>query len=299
MKHKTIIPSLTHSAELNENIPFQKTPFYVPDSAEKWESSVPRRAGISSFGAGGANAHVILEEFADEAISPLEAEEPEQLLFVFSAKNADRLTEYAKRAKEHIATRDYPLETLRNTAFTLQTGREEMPHRLAVIASTRDELLKRLTDYTLGNAMDHIFTSGKDTTEAKRMNKAEIEEATANRDLLKIAEYWVGGNGVDWPSLYKDVTLRRVSAPGYPFAKELCRIDAQNTGSRRMNGNNDLHPYISCNISDFKAQKFLINVSDTDLYIKTKYQDKEMFPFLSQIEMARVRRSNGFRESDY
>lgn len=86
MKHKTIVPSLTHSAELNENIPFQKTPFYVPDSAEKWESSVPRRAGISSFGAGGANAHVILEEFADEAISPLAAEEPEQLLFVFSAK---------------------------------------------------------------------------------------------------------------------------------------------------------------------------------------------------------------------
>ncbi len=55
-----------------------------------------------------------------------------------------------------------------------------------------------------------------------------------------------------------------------------------------MNVNNDLHPYISCNISDFKAQKFLINVSDTDLYIKTKYQDKEMFPFLSQIEMARA-----------
>ncbi|QGH56385.1 SDR family NAD(P)-dependent oxidoreductase [Bacillus velezensis] len=288
MKHKTIVPSLTHSAELNENIPFQKTPFYVPDSAEKWESSVPRRAGISSFGAGGANAHVILEEFADEAISPLAAEEPEQLLFVFSAKNADRLAEYAKRAKEHIAARDYPLETLRNTAFTLQTGREEMPHRLAVIASTRDELLKGLTDYTLGNATDHIFTSGKDTTEAQRMNKAEIEEAAANRDLLKIAEYWVGGNGVDWPSLYKDATLRRVSAPGYPFAKELCRIDAQNMGSRRMNVNNDLHPYISCNISDFKAQKFLINVSDTGLYIKTKYQDKEMFPFLSQIEMARA-----------
>ena len=105
---------------------------------------------------------------------------------------------------------------------------------------------------------------------------------------MKIAEYWVAGNGVDWPSLYKGATLRRVSAPGYPFAKELCRIDAQNTGSRRMNGNNDLHPYISCNISDFKAQKFLINVSDTDLYIKTKYQDKEMFPFLSQIEMARA-----------
>ncbi|MDJ1631766.1 ketoacyl-synthetase C-terminal extension domain-containing protein [Bacillus velezensis] len=85
MKHKTIVPSLTHSAELNENIPFQKH-LLCTGQCRKWESSVPRRAGISSFGAGGANAHVILEEFADEAISPLAAEEPEQLLFVFSAK---------------------------------------------------------------------------------------------------------------------------------------------------------------------------------------------------------------------
>ncbi len=33
------------------------------------------------------------------------------------------------------------------------------------------------------------------------MNKAEIEEAAANRDLVKIAEYWVAGNGVDWVTL--------------------------------------------------------------------------------------------------
>ena len=76
-----------------------KNTFYVPDSAEKWESSVPKRAGISSFGAGGANAHVILEEFADEAISPLAAEEPEQLLFVFLQKcrQAGRICKTRKR----------------------------------------------------------------------------------------------------------------------------------------------------------------------------------------------------------
>ena len=57
-----------------------------------------------------------------------------------------------------------------------------MPHRLAVIASTRDELLKGLTDYTRKREGSY-FTSGKDTTEAQRMNKAEIEEAAANRIL--------------------------------------------------------------------------------------------------------------------
>ncbi|UUZ86840.1 polyketide synthase [Paenibacillus sp. P26] len=74
MKHKMLVPSL-HSQELNPNIRFAKTPFVVQQLKE-WKRPVipvdgesreyPRTAGVSSFGAGGANAHVILEEFVLE-----------------------------------------------------------------------------------------------------------------------------------------------------------------------------------------------------------------------------------------
>ena len=66
MKHRQLAPSL-HADQLNSNITFEGTPFRVQRRLEEWRvagiDSSPRRAGISSFGAGGANAFVVIEEF--------------------------------------------------------------------------------------------------------------------------------------------------------------------------------------------------------------------------------------------
>ncbi|WP_123057284.1 amino acid adenylation domain-containing protein, partial [Desulfocucumis palustris] len=72
MKHKQLVPSL-HAKQPNPNINFDKTPFFVQYELTQWNQPVieingqsrsyPRRASISSFGAGGANAHVIIEEY--------------------------------------------------------------------------------------------------------------------------------------------------------------------------------------------------------------------------------------------
>ena len=64
LKHKQLVPSL-HSSILNPSIDFEKTPFKVQQELTDWESSndQPRLAGISSFGAGGTNAHVVVEEY--------------------------------------------------------------------------------------------------------------------------------------------------------------------------------------------------------------------------------------------
>ncbi len=76
MKHKRLAPSL-HSRTLNPNIDFPSTPFKVRQTLEEWKRPVinengvnkelPRTAGLSSFGAGGVNAHIVIEEYsADE-----------------------------------------------------------------------------------------------------------------------------------------------------------------------------------------------------------------------------------------
>ncbi|MBL1275960.1 MAG: SDR family NAD(P)-dependent oxidoreductase, partial [Ectothiorhodospiraceae bacterium] len=72
MKHRTLVPSL-HAEQENSNIRFQDTPFHVQREVTEWQrpkrgvageaGDYPRRAGISSFGAGGSNAHVIIEEY--------------------------------------------------------------------------------------------------------------------------------------------------------------------------------------------------------------------------------------------
>ncbi|MBN3526391.1 SDR family NAD(P)-dependent oxidoreductase [Paenibacillus apiarius] len=75
MKSGLLAPSL-HAAELNPHIDFANSPFYVQRELAAWKRPViehngikreyPRMAGVSSFGAGGANAHVILEEYLSE-----------------------------------------------------------------------------------------------------------------------------------------------------------------------------------------------------------------------------------------
>src|SRR6185437_13253305 len=64
IKHRQLSPSL-HADPTNPNIEFEQTPFYVQTALTEWKrpDTHPRRAGISSFGAGGANAHVIVEEY--------------------------------------------------------------------------------------------------------------------------------------------------------------------------------------------------------------------------------------------
>src|SRR5262249_61323339 len=103
MRHRHLVPSI-HTSELNPNINFARTPFYVQRELSAWEPVVlerhgethtyPRRAGISSFGVGGANAHLIVEEYEPPRQPRVVAPQEPQLL-VLSAANEERLRAYA------------------------------------------------------------------------------------------------------------------------------------------------------------------------------------------------------------
>ncbi|MFC5743984.1 ketoacyl-synthetase C-terminal extension domain-containing protein, partial [Dyella tabacisoli] len=95
LKHQQLAPSL-HSSVLNPNIDFAGTPFVVQQELAHWPQpmlegrELPRIAGISSFGAGGANAHVVIEEYITPVVSQA-ANGP--VLIVLSARHEDRLRE--------------------------------------------------------------------------------------------------------------------------------------------------------------------------------------------------------------
>jgi polyketide synthase PksN len=102
MKHKKLVPSL-HSKKLNPYINFEKTPFIVQQELTDWKRPVveingetkeyPRIAGISSFGAGGSNAHIIIEEHTglNNADNRIEITPRNPAMIVLSAKNEERL----------------------------------------------------------------------------------------------------------------------------------------------------------------------------------------------------------------
>ncbi|NED50824.1 SDR family oxidoreductase, partial [Micromonospora aurantiaca] len=92
LRHRALVPSL-HAGELNPHIDFAAVPLRVQRTLEPWTPppGVPRRAGVSAFGAGGTNAHVLVEEFA-----PAAAPAPDgPALVVLSAPTAGTLRAYA------------------------------------------------------------------------------------------------------------------------------------------------------------------------------------------------------------
>ncbi|APH35406.1 polyketide synthase [Bacillus subtilis] len=110
MKLKKLFPSI-HAETLNPNIDFKASPFYVQRSLQDWKKpklqengktvTVPRRAGISSFGAGGTNVHIIIEEYEETNVST-EHVENEPHIVLLSAKDNERLLEYAENMRDFI-----------------------------------------------------------------------------------------------------------------------------------------------------------------------------------------------------
>lgn len=229
-KYGQIAPSL-HSKQLNPNIEFSHTPFVVQQYLGEWKrpvidgQEVPRRAGLSSFGAGGSNAHMILEEY----IPRTEAQTPEAhppALIVLSAKNRERLQGKAEQLLTAIQERRYSEIDLIRIAYTLQTGREAMEERLGFIAESLEDLERKLNAF-IENKGDSLYLDRIDD------NKKALAVLSADEDTEKIIEawmskgkytklldLWVKGLSFDWGKLYGTQTPVRISLPTYPFAKE-------------------------------------------------------------------------------
>lgn len=128
LKHKLIPPSL-HFNQPNPAIDFENSPFYVNNTLSKWNGPTPRRAGISSFGIGGTNAHIILEEAPPPVASG--PSRPWQLL-ALSAKTDSALESATTNLAEHLKLN--PDLNLADAAYTLLTGRKVFKHRRIVIS---------------------------------------------------------------------------------------------------------------------------------------------------------------------
>jgi amino acid adenylation domain-containing protein len=130
LHHGAIPPSL-HFETPNPRIDFAGSPFFVNTELRPWPAG-PRRAGVTSLGMGGTNAHVVLEAAPASPASPASASRPHQLLLL-SAKSAAALERSTVRLGDHL--RASPDLELPDVAFTLTHGRKAFQHRRALLAS--------------------------------------------------------------------------------------------------------------------------------------------------------------------
>ncbi len=149
LKHHLIPPTL-HFKEPNPKLNLDKTPFYVNTTLSLWETkSLPRMAGVSSFGIGGTNAHAVLEE--PPKITSIPSQQDVHLLLV-SARTGNAL-EAATENLSVFLQQEAPID-LSDVAFTLQTGRKWFPHRRAIICKNSGEACQAIQSFDLNK----IFT---------------------------------------------------------------------------------------------------------------------------------------------
>ncbi|HEX6095636.1 MAG TPA: SDR family NAD(P)-dependent oxidoreductase [Thermoanaerobaculia bacterium] len=236
MQHRTLVKSL-HSEVLNPNIDFTRTPFVLQHERTPWarpvlrldgtEREYPRIAGLSSFGAGGSNAHLIVEEHIQERAEPA-GESAGPFVVVLSAKDEARLRERAVHLLEHVESRDFGASDMPGLAYTLQLGREAMEVRFATVVASAAELKNVLSSYLASEPGGPRFHRGEVRRAHAPASQLAADAAAwaADGKLDALAEAWAKGVSVDWRSLYDGRQPRRVSLPTYPFAKERYTIIA-------------------------------------------------------------------------
>ncbi|MGA3025704.1 MAG: amino acid adenylation domain-containing protein [Bryobacteraceae bacterium] len=137
-----ILPASLHFRNPNPRIDFAGTPFYVNATLAEWKpAAFPRRAGVSAFGIGGTNAHLVLEEGPKP---PTESPAFSHHLLTISAKSEAALQRAAANLAGHLQSHaDLPLA---DAAWTLQTGRRQFAQRRAVVCSSAEDAIKQLSD---------------------------------------------------------------------------------------------------------------------------------------------------------
>jgi phthiocerol/phenolphthiocerol synthesis type-I polyketide synthase E len=196
LEHAEMPASLNYDTP-NPQIEFDNSPFYVNTKLTAWpRGATPRRAGVNSFGIGGTNAHVILEEAPP--LAPTGRSRPSQLI-VISAKTPTALDRVGVNLAAHF--RDNPTVELADAAFTLQVGRSILPYRRFVVCNDLQDALAALESPdsarlvtavkdTVGTPVAWMFPGqgtqypnmGRELYECEPTFRAQVEECA---ELLK------------------------------------------------------------------------------------------------------------------
>ncbi|MBO1582981.1 beta-ketoacyl synthase N-terminal-like domain-containing protein [Bacillus sp. XF8] len=297
--HKTLVPSL-HSEELNPYIQFDESPFYVQQQTEGWKQptitqgdetiTLPRRAGLSSFGATGTNVHIIMEE----SRIPIQQKVSQQKVLVpLSAKSEERLMAYGQKLLDYLdQQKDDERLNMEDLAYTLQVGRVPLEERVAFIVKDLDSFKQKLESFLSGEDKKPGIYRGR--IQQKDELLALLTEDEDGQDVIQkwrqkgklnhIARLWVSGMDVDWHSFYSsDQPLLRLSLPTYPFTREPFWIpnvpyDTEKTTS--------LHPLLHQNISDFSGVRFSSRFTGREpLLMEYMVKGQPTLPVTAFIEM--------------
>jgi acyl transferase domain-containing protein len=254
--HRQIPPNL-HFDQPSAYIELEKLPFRVPTELTSLPKERILYAGVSAFGMGGTNAHVILESAPLVPIANTDLSTSSIChVLILSAKTEQALRQMAINYQQFLAK--YPELAIAQICATV-ARRSQFKYRLAIMANAIDDLQNKLSYYLSDQASQQLveissgISSGKanlNKYKRKSLEKILISSATLISELIsnypdrtleqiifgsstlpeldgdkhqslrsQILELWVNGADVDWRSLYINCYSPIVSLPSYPFER--------------------------------------------------------------------------------
>jgi acyl transferase domain-containing protein/aryl carrier-like protein len=157
LQHRQIPPHL-HFHNPHPDIPFDELRLRIPTKLEAWPATEgPAMAGVNSFGFGGTNAHVVLQE---APVRPERREEPEDdgtkpVMLPLSARSAEALQAVAHTYRDFL-TGEEIRASIRDIAYSASLRRSHHDHRMALVAHSREEAVRKLDAFLAGDVRSGV-----------------------------------------------------------------------------------------------------------------------------------------------
>ena len=305
MQHKTLVKTL-HAEEQNPYIDLKGSPFYIVKDNQDWKavedangSPLPRIAGVSSFGFGGTNAHIVIQEYIPKQAEGAAATMVSLYVIIpISAKNKERLKVYVKKILAFIE-KNADLN-LADVSYTLQMGREAMEERLGLIVDSMEELKVKLRKYlNEDESIDNLHAGQvKQNKEIAAIFEAHVELNEAIDKLIEhgkfseLLNFWVKGVHIDWKKLYTSHPPRKISLPTYPFAKDVFWIDGLDTVPKALKSQQAAprQPLMLESPPTTDGSQWKITLSGDEFYLKDHLvMGQKVLPGVAYLEMAQSR----------
>ncbi len=273
MKYKKLVPSI-HCDQLNKNINFNELPFVVQKKTETWEhkksngKDIPYLAGLSAFGAGGSNAHLLIEEYADKQDIKQKLGNLDYNILVISAKNKKDLVNYCHTYIKYLRESRDNNVALEQICYATQFYRNLLNEKLAVIGLDYEDMINKLVSFinSAQEQEDIIYVSEEDENDDINKFEYKFNRNPKRQDFINLAREVFYSSNDDWSIMWGDIKYPKINLPLYPFEKKRYWLsedwkkpEAKAESLTSASAMNRLH-----NLSTLKEIKFktLFNVSD-------------------------------------
>ncbi|RJK84867.1 hypothetical protein CHN45_09050 [Vibrio cholerae] len=213
MHHCEWVPSL-HAEQLNPHLDFTQTPFLLNRELRVWYATAPRVSTVSSFGAGGGNAHVVIQGVAQASVDAAPPAARDSYVIPLSHHCNAGLQQTMDSLREWLLGRQVDMDAL---AYTLACARDHDRFRRALVCRDQADLIEQL-----GQDLQVVTAASRE--DASGPLQEQPPQRLARENAERVAALYEAGDDLPWCDFYPQRRLAAV--PPYVFIRHRHWIDS-------------------------------------------------------------------------